>query len=207
MATTKQIEANRRNAQKSTGPKSREGKAAAAQNALKHGLYSATLLLPEEDHARYDALCDEYLDHYQPEGLEEIELVEQLVTGKWELIRLNLMKQGVFNRTRAWVKKEDAEQDGMAVRLCMEVGEGYTQEIARISQMEERIRRRSDRARRDLRQLQQQRASEAPAEAAYEPETSPAEPATARQPDPIAVLAPAATIFPASNSQLLTPNS
>ena len=105
MATQKQIEANRHNAQKSTGPKTPEGKAAVAQNAIKHGLYTWTLLLPEEDPAKYEALCDEYVAHYQPEGLEEIELVEQLVTGKWELTRLNLMKQGVFNEAHRWIKK------------------------------------------------------------------------------------------------------
>ncbi|HEX9841636.1 MAG TPA: hypothetical protein VGC20_02755 [bacterium] len=46
MASKKQIAANRRNAKKSTGPRPPEGKAASAQNAVKHGLLSRTPLLP-----------------------------------------------------------------------------------------------------------------------------------------------------------------
>jgi hypothetical protein len=49
MCSLKQLEANRRNAQRSTGPASPEGKATAAQNAVKHGLYTENLLLEGED--------------------------------------------------------------------------------------------------------------------------------------------------------------
>src|SRR5260370_15053835 len=76
MSTIKQIEANRRNAQLSTGPKTDQGKAAIAQNALKHGLYASTLLLPEEDRTQYESLCQLYIENYQPEGLAEIDLLQ-----------------------------------------------------------------------------------------------------------------------------------
>ena len=48
MPTQKQIEANRRNAQKSTGPVTLEGKAVCAMNAFKTGLYAASLIIPGE---------------------------------------------------------------------------------------------------------------------------------------------------------------
>ena len=49
MASTKRNEANRRNAQKSTGPKTAEGKAITSQNAIRHGLLATEILLPDED--------------------------------------------------------------------------------------------------------------------------------------------------------------
>jgi len=49
MSSDKQVQANRRNALKSTGPRTPEGKAAVRQNALRHGLLSKETLLPGED--------------------------------------------------------------------------------------------------------------------------------------------------------------
>jgi hypothetical protein len=49
MATPAQIAANRANAQKSTGPRTAEGKAASRLNALKHGLDAESLIIPGED--------------------------------------------------------------------------------------------------------------------------------------------------------------
>ena len=51
MATEKQIQANRNNAKKSTGPRTEQGKAASSQNALKHGLLARDAVLPGEDPA------------------------------------------------------------------------------------------------------------------------------------------------------------
>ncbi len=51
MTSQRRLEANRRNALKSTGPKTPEGKAAVRLNALKHGLLSRDILLPGEDEA------------------------------------------------------------------------------------------------------------------------------------------------------------
>src|SRR5579872_588220 len=160
MSTIKQIEANRQNALKSTGPKSTEGKAAVAQNALKHGLYASTLLLPEEDPAQYEALCQTYLDEYRPANLDQIDLVESIVSDKWELVRINLYKQGVFNKARKWLTRHDKkgeETHPSAAHICMEVGgdRDYNTAMARISQMEGRIQRHCERTRRELRKLQQ----------------------------------------------------
>ena len=61
MATTNQIEANRKNAQKSTGPKSAQGKADVAKNATKHGLTAQNVIIkgenPEEFEGRLKKLA------------------------------------------------------------------------------------------------------------------------------------------------------
>src|SRR5450759_5377218 len=54
MATLKQFEANRRNSQKSTGPKTPDGKSAVSMNALRHGLRARSVLLPGEDRNEFN---------------------------------------------------------------------------------------------------------------------------------------------------------
>ena len=68
MATERQIAANRTNAQRSTGPRSQEGKAAVRFNALTHGLTARATLLPFEDERELEALADRLYDELQPVG-------------------------------------------------------------------------------------------------------------------------------------------
>ena len=56
MTSLRQIESNRRNAQKSTGPKTQDGKRRASQNAVRHGLTAETVVAPLEDPADYRGL-------------------------------------------------------------------------------------------------------------------------------------------------------
>ena len=65
MATHKQTEANRRNAQQSTGPRTGNGKARAAMNNLKHGIYAESEIIPGEDVSQRQAL-EEVLSHGEP---------------------------------------------------------------------------------------------------------------------------------------------
>src|SRR3954451_16366789 len=59
-------EINRKNASRSTGPKTAEGKEKARQNAMKHGLRAETLALPNENAEELGQLTEEWLDYYQP---------------------------------------------------------------------------------------------------------------------------------------------
>jgi len=79
MATNRQTEANRLNAQKSTGPKTEEGKAASRQNALKHGLTGAGVVLPAEAAAAVATRLDQWRDDYRPATDTEEWLFRQLV--------------------------------------------------------------------------------------------------------------------------------
>src|SRR5437773_10467151 len=66
MLTDRQIEANRQNAQHSTGPRTPEGRAAVRLNGLKHGLCAETVVVPGEDPAAFEAMLDGYRAEYQP---------------------------------------------------------------------------------------------------------------------------------------------
>ena len=81
MATAAQIKANQRNACKSTGPKSPQGKARARTNALKHGAAARTIIpdlnLPLEEPQVLQDRIDRYLDDWQPRNQTETDLVQQ----------------------------------------------------------------------------------------------------------------------------------
>ncbi len=108
MATKKQIEANRRNAKLSTGPKTPEGKAAVAHNHLSHGLSSRDGVLPHEDRATFQALLAEFEARFAPADGVEASLVRQLVTAEWRLRRIVRIETGIFDRQIA--KARDYEE-------------------------------------------------------------------------------------------------
>ena len=83
MSTENQIEANRRNAQLCTGPKTQEGKARSSQNALKTGLHSQKEVIATESQEEYDALAADFHNHYAPANPHERSLVDALVRYEW----------------------------------------------------------------------------------------------------------------------------
>jgi hypothetical protein len=96
VSTNKQFKANRRNALKSTGPKSIEGKAVASKNALKHGLLSKELLLPDEDAKTLIELRRGIYKALQPEGTLEELLLDRIIFGFWRLKRLGIIETDHF---------------------------------------------------------------------------------------------------------------
>jgi hypothetical protein len=83
MATPAQIEANRRNALKSTGPRTGAGKTASRMNALKHGIDAHAAVLPGEDPDAYQALADDYRRRFSAATAEQTFLVETLIQSDW----------------------------------------------------------------------------------------------------------------------------
>jgi hypothetical protein len=83
MATPAQIAANKLNAQKSTGPKTPEGKAKSCMNRLTHGFASSTFIAPEEDNLEFIALMDDLMTEYQPMTPTEQILVEKMAQNQW----------------------------------------------------------------------------------------------------------------------------
>src|SRR6266566_1732633 len=102
---SRKVEANRRNALKSTGPKTTLGKKTVAKNAIKHGFFSKFLLIPQadgkENQHEYDAFYADAYKHYQPLGwLEELWL-EKITVWTWRLRRLIRCESGQIARALA----------------------------------------------------------------------------------------------------------
>ena len=97
MTSEKQAQANRRNARKSTGPKTSEGKATIRHNALKHGLLAEEVLIFGEDEDALVALGEDLRNTLEPEGDLEDLLVEQIVAASWRLRRLQRVEAGIYD--------------------------------------------------------------------------------------------------------------
>ena len=95
----KQQEANRKNAQHSSGPTSPEGKAAIRFNALTYGLRTRATILERENAADYSQLWDELEADWQPQTRTERCYLETMVTSQWLLRRVAESEQQIYMST------------------------------------------------------------------------------------------------------------
>jgi len=98
MATEKQIAANRQNARNSTGPRTRDGKKRVSVNALKHGLLSQRVVLPDEDEEEFAEFSLGLEQQLQPAGELEEFLVGLIAAYAWRLRRLMRVEKGLLLR-------------------------------------------------------------------------------------------------------------
>lgn len=91
-------EINRQNAQKSTGPRTEEGKARARRNALRHGLRAETLALPNEDAAAVASRVSDWFDYYQPASPAAVHLTNQCIRQTILSDRIDQFQTAVLNR-------------------------------------------------------------------------------------------------------------
>ncbi len=91
-------EANRKNAQKSTGPRTESGKAKAAGNSYKHGFFAKRLFLAAEQCADYETVANGVYQHFQPVGFMENFWLEKVATEAFRFARLIQHEQKAFDR-------------------------------------------------------------------------------------------------------------
>jgi hypothetical protein len=96
MTSLRQIESNRRNAQRSTGPKTEIGKQRSSQNAVRHGLTAETVIEPLEDPKDYKAFELAITADYDAETAVERELVLRLASLLWRLRRPTVIETGLL---------------------------------------------------------------------------------------------------------------
>jgi len=110
MGTPIQNQANRGNSQLSKSPKTPEGKARSARNALKHGLLSRGALLPNEDAEAFIELSRRLSADLNPVGELENLLVEQIIDAFWRMRRVRKIEAGILVWYRADVQAKRFEE-------------------------------------------------------------------------------------------------
>jgi hypothetical protein len=97
IATSKKVYAARANAQKSTGPRTPEGKAISARNAFKHGFAAAKLTIDEtEDEAFHDHL-DAYFLRFKPQDQVEADAVRRIAEAQWKMDIVNATENAIMS--------------------------------------------------------------------------------------------------------------
>src|ERR1700730_12205664 len=181
MASQQQIDANRRNAQKSTGPTTPKGRAAVRHNALKHGLTAEILIPSMEEQPEFDRLCEAFEIEYQPVGPTEESLLENLAAAKWCLSRARKAETGFFLKRSLDLEHESQDYRELPgngrLALIVDLDSAGPDTLAKISRYEARLERSFYKALTELRRTIAQRAPvEPPAAKQTQSEDQPLEP-------------------------------
>ena len=196
-----QADSNRRNAQKSTGPRTPEGKAASSRNGLTHGLSGDKhFILEGEDPEAFLRLLQDLHDHLRPVGDSEELAVKRIAAAQWRLDRAFALESGIyreestilvrFDRKRQsdhefYMKRDGKdsnapnphEPEDLLARAFMEQGKG-PDHFTRLVRYETAIERSIERGMKHLKALQAARSAQTPAvpEAPHAPEPPAPEP-------------------------------
>jgi hypothetical protein len=179
MSTQAQIDANRENAKKSTGPKTAEGKAAVSQNAVKHGFFAHEAVVHGESQADFDLHRQAFLDELRPAGMTESMLAERIVSLSWRLHRAERMESQAIDDliiraadsseiTRSLLEPEtrQALADAGTLNRDLSLGQAVTKDFAsyrildRLMLYERRMENSMVKMIRELKKLQAERETE-----------------------------------------------
>src|SRR6266851_5868443 len=153
MSSELKIEANRQNAQHSTGPSTPEGRAAVRLNGLKHGLCAETIVVPGEDPAEFQAMLDAYRAEYHPATPTDEFLVRQLAMADWRLLRLHRIEAAFYNLRHKDLdntRREELDPDDARLAYIAARDAGPTSVLASFHRYEVRLERSAKNARQEL---------------------------------------------------------
>ncbi len=111
MATAAQTEANRLNAEKSTGPRTEEGKRTSSLTAYKHGLTGQRVILTAEEAEVRDRFTDAFFEDLKPVGAMEESLAQSIADSHWRIHRAVAIEDNIF-AAEAWNEENYAAENG-----------------------------------------------------------------------------------------------
>jgi hypothetical protein len=160
----RRLAANRANAQKSTGPKTPEGKANSSLNAVKTALTGQTVLLPSDEVKAYEEHVECYRQELDPQTPLQEEIVQTLADLQWRLQRIPTLQSGSLALARRRLDPDlfadELDPAVRAVLLEAHVHELAEKPLQNLHRQETRLRneyRKQRQALEDLRQNQAQR--------------------------------------------------
>src|SRR3989442_3058098 len=141
MPTEAQINANRLNAQKSTGPPSPEGKATSALNALKPGIDAWSPIIPGEVPADLESLTEQFLLHYRPADPIQLSLVDTLISAEWIQRRLRRIEAQLWNYQVECLDKNLSHADFIdaSIQHNSPLGHAYQDALDPFTRIQRRI--------------------------------------------------------------------
>jgi hypothetical protein len=159
MVSERRIEANRRNAQLSTGPRTPAGRARSSINALRHGITGQVSIMTTEDRAAHDKFVQELIDRLRPEDPLELQFASVIAEDFWRLQRIrsvenDMLALGNFSEA-AEIDVDHPEIHTSLTRARTFLD--HSKDFERLTLYEQRINRAIEKNRRQLDELQAER--------------------------------------------------
>jgi hypothetical protein len=151
------IEANRRNALRSTGPRTETGRAVSSRNALKHGLTAERIILFDEQRESFERVYSDLIAALKPHGPMEHQLAERIALNAWRLRRAYRVESGLFERARSAWREGATEQTSDVDLVFLRLSTSNDDELGKLSRYEAAIERSLRRALLDLERRQRER--------------------------------------------------
>jgi hypothetical protein len=160
MLSEKQLEANRANAQKSTGPQTQAGKDRSRLNATRHGLTSQVTIMPEEDMEAFNQFILGLVATLEPANVMEQQLAQSYANYQWRINRAaaieeNMFALGIMEEVAENLNFEHPQAHNAASNA--KTFRADAQEFARLSMYAQRLVNQADRVLRQLVHLQSER--------------------------------------------------
>ncbi len=143
MPSPAQYAANRLNAEKSTGPATPAGKVRSSLNALRHGLTSRVVVLPNEDLAAYQAFSREIVDSLHPQTPLERQFAQTVADNQWRINRIRSIEDGMLAETH-FDASGDFDADQADIHSTLAIARAFrehSKDFVNLSLYEQRLHR------------------------------------------------------------------
>jgi hypothetical protein len=157
MTSNAQLNANRENAQKSTGATTPPGAERSSKNATKHGLTGQTLVVSPEERDAYERHVQHYMDHHKPTTQQHRQLVQQLADSHWSIHQVFVLQSNVMALINAITIQKAEEDDPLSLAVALPP---LTRQLNTYSIYESRKRRAAKEIQQELDILEQERAEQ-----------------------------------------------